>query len=267
MEIFSKNINSSLAYTLSHIAALLLVGASLSGLFFQTVLYPSEELRLVFVPNDLVNLIVGLPILLGSMALARRGRLVGLLLWPGALFYNSHNYLAYAAAMPPWSLQFPLYLSLVLLSSFVIILLLAGMDVVSIRQRLEGAVPERLGGGVLAGLGALILVRSLTQGAGVLTGQVQLTAPETSVLVADQLIVPFWIAGGILLWRKQPYGYAAGAGLLFQASMLFVGLLFFFILQPFMTGMPFQARDFLVVLLMGMVCFIPFGLYSRGIQA
>jgi hypothetical protein len=30
---------------------------------------------------------IGLPILRGSMGLARRGKLLGLLLWPGALFY------------------------------------------------------------------------------------------------------------------------------------------------------------------------------------
>src|SRR5689334_16130040 len=40
-----------------------------------------------FRAHDLFNLAVALPVLLASVWLARRGSLVGLLLWPGALFY------------------------------------------------------------------------------------------------------------------------------------------------------------------------------------
>ena len=47
--------------------------------------------------------------------------------------------------------------------------------------------------------------------------------------------------------------------------MLFVGLLVFFILQPFLTAMPFPAQDFVVIFVMGLVCFIPLALFIRGI--
>ncbi len=67
------------------------------------------------------------------------------------------------------------------------------------------------------------------------------------------------------LWRRRTLGYVAGTGLLFQASMLFVALLVFFILQPFIAGVPFPAEDFVVILAMGLVYFIPFGLFVRGI--
>jgi hypothetical protein len=67
-----------------------------------------------------------------------------------------------------------------------------------------------------------------------------------------------------MLWQRRAFGYAAGPALLFQASMLFAGLLAFFALQPFIAGVPFPALDFLVILAMGIICFIPFGLYLRG---
>jgi hypothetical protein len=85
-----------------------------------------------------------------------------------------------------------------------------------------------------------------------------------AVAVTDLLIMPFWVIGGILLWRRQAFGYVTGTGLLFQASMLFVGLLVFFILQPFIAAVPFPIADFVIILVMGMVCFIPFGLFVRG---
>lgn len=139
------------------------------------------------------------------------------------------------------------------------------MDSAAIQQRLRGAVPERLSGGVLIGFGVLFFLRGVGQVVKALTDQAALAWPEMGVLVADLLTTPTWVAGGVLLWRKQAFGYAAGAGLLFQSSMLFIGLLVFFIFQPFLTAMPFPVQDFTVVFVMGLVCFIPFGLFAHGI--
>jgi len=57
----------TLAYLLSLVVALLMAAASLAGLFFQSAIYPTQELNQSFVSNDVVNLFIGMPILLGSM--------------------------------------------------------------------------------------------------------------------------------------------------------------------------------------------------------
>ena len=63
----------TLTYALSFIIAILMAAASVAGLLYRTDIYPTEELLRTFVSNDVVNLFIGLPILLGSMWLARRG--------------------------------------------------------------------------------------------------------------------------------------------------------------------------------------------------
>ena len=73
------------------------------------------------------------------------------------------------------------------------------------------------------------------------------------------------IIGGLLLWRREPLGYVAGAGLLFQASMLFIGLIAVLLLQPLLTAAPFPLTDTIVVFAMGLVCFVPFALFLRGV--
>jgi hypothetical protein len=78
-------------------------------------------------------------------------------------------------------------------------------------------------------------------------------------------MTPAWVIGGALLWRRQPLGYVAGTGLLFQGSMLFVGLLTFLILQPLLTTAPFALADTIVVFCFGLICFVPFGLFVRGV--
>jgi hypothetical protein len=240
-----------------------MAAASLAGLLIPAALYPTVELRQSFVSNDVVNLLIGLPILLGSLALARRGRWIGLLLWPGALFYSVYNYLAYSVALLPFWAGW-IALALALLCAAGIWSLAASLDPAAIRARLEGNVPRRLAGGVLAGLGGLFFVRTLGALAAGLGGGSSPAGAELGTLIADLLTTPWWVVGGALLWRRSAWGYAAGAGLLFTASMLFIGLLVFFILQPFTAGAAFPAADFVVILAMGLVCFIPTGLFLRG---
>lgn len=251
-------------YILSLIIGLLMAVASLAGLLFQSAVYPTDELRRSFVSNDVVNLLIGLPILLGSMTLAWRGKLIGLLFWPGALFYIAYNSIAYSISMSSGLMLLP-YLMLAALSVAAMIGLLTGIDSAAIKQRLNARVPERFAAGVLIGFGALYFARAIGILINVVNGQMTLDTPETAVGVADFITTPFWLMVGVLLWRKRAPGYAAGTGLLFQASMLFIGLLVFFILQPVVAGVPFPMNDFIVILVMGMICFIPFGLFVRGV--
>ncbi|UCH11543.1 MAG: hypothetical protein JSU61_06540 [Fidelibacterota bacterium] len=63
----------TLTYALSILVTILMAALSLAGLLYQTASYPTEELQRTFVSNDVGNLGIGVPILLVSMWLARRG--------------------------------------------------------------------------------------------------------------------------------------------------------------------------------------------------
>ncbi len=252
------------AYAITSIIALLMAAASVVGLLYRAVIYPTDELLRSFVPNDIVNIFIGLPILLGSMWLAWRGKLIGLLFWPGALFFVLYNYIVYIFAMP-LNIAFLLNLALVTASAYTLIDLVANIDGKTIQNRLSGAVPERLSGAVLAGLGFLFFLRVIGALANALTGQTPISETELALHIADFLITPAWIIGGVLLWRRKEFGYVIGLGLLFQASMLFIGLIIFLLLQPFLTSAPFVLVDVVVIFIMGLVCFIPFALYVCGV--
>jgi hypothetical protein len=120
-----RNLKS--VYILSFIIASLMAVASVAGILFRSMIYPTDELLSTFISNDVVNLLIGLPITLGSMFLAIRGKLVGLLFWPGALFYVLYNYMIYVLAMP-FNSAFLLHLTLVTLSVYTIIILVASVD-------------------------------------------------------------------------------------------------------------------------------------------
>jgi hypothetical protein len=258
-----RNLKS--VYILSFIIASLMAVASVAGILFRSMIYPTDELLSTFISNDVVNLLIGLPITLGSMFLAIRGKLVGLLFWPGALFYVLYNYMIYVLAMP-FNSAFLLHLTLVTLSVYTIIILVASVDGKKIQQRLTGAVHERIVGGILIGMGFLFLLQVVGIMVNSLANQTLITETELATHVSDFLISPALVIGGLLLWRRKEFGYVSGLGLLFQASMLFIGLIVFLIIQPFLTSTTFLLVDVLVVFIMGLICFIPLTLFVRGID-
>ncbi|MGD8813521.1 MAG: hypothetical protein PVI78_03495 [Anaerolineales bacterium] len=251
-------------YASSIVIAVLMTAASVAGIFFQTATYPTVELLENFFPNDVLMLAIGLPMLLVSMALTCRKRLIGLLLWQGALVFVFYNYFIYVLAMP-LNLAYLLHLAMVLLSFYALIALIAGIDASELGSRLAGAVLDRLSGAILAVLGFLFLLRALGMLIGGLSDPEPMAGTELALNSSDFLITPTWVLGGILLWRRKALGYVIGLGLLFQASMLFIGLIVFMLVQPILTEAPFPLVDIVVVFVMGLICFVPFGLYLRGV--
>ena len=250
----------------SLLIAVLTVALALAGLLAGDAVYQGEELRESFVTNDLVNLVIGVPILLIALWLARRGKLAGLLFWPGALFFLLYNAaIVYVYALPlGWA--WLLYLVLLALVIYTLIGLMASIDGGMVQSRLHGRVPERLASGVMVGLGVIFLLIVGGEIAGAIASQTPIARAQLAVYVADCATIPAWIIGGVLLWRRQALGYVSGAGLLFGASMLFVGLLVYFLVQPALTGAPFATSDFVAILAFGLVCFVPFGMFLRGLR-
>jgi len=253
------------AFWLSVLAALILAGASAAGLLLPDQAYADEALVQAFLVNDVVNLVIGLPMLLGSLWAAARNRLLGLLFWPGALFFIIYNYIVYVFAMPlNWA--FLLHLVLLTISIYALILLLAAIHPDVVQQKLAGRVREKLCGGALMFLGVLMTLQVL----GALAGEMNHPDIERTALAlhtSDMILAPAAFLGGLLLWRRQPVGYVISLGLLFQLSMLFIGLEVLFILEPWMLRTPFRAVDFIVILVMGIPAFLPGFLYIRGVLA
>jgi len=256
----------ALVHALSRLVALLMVAVSAAGILFRTTVYPSEALLQSFVSNDVVNLLIGVPILVGSMGLARRGVLVGLLCWPGALFFVLYNTLAYVFAMPlGWA--FLVHLVLATSSLYALVGLLSGIDGGAVQRRLAGALPERFAAGALVGLGLLFSMRVIAVVVDAIVRGVVPADAELAVHMADFWITPAWVIGGVLLWRRAAFGYVVGLGLLFQGSMLFVALVAFLLVQPLLTTSPLALADVVVVAAMGLVLFVPFVLSARGVVA
>lgn len=254
--------NLGLAYALSLVVAVLMAAASVAGIVYRAALYPGD-LQAFFV-QDAFNLAVGLPLLLLSMGLARRGRLIGLLMWPGMLVYVLYGYLTYLLVVPFGGL-FLAYLALVTLSAYALLVVVAAIDGQAVRERLDGRLPVRFGGGVLALLAVFVLAREIALIVGALTAQTGPDAETLGVWIADFAVqCPLLLVGGILLWRRRPLGYVGGAGLLLQYGLLALSVVPILVYNGLTGPAPVDVAGVVVLLAMTALCLVPFALFVRG---
>jgi len=127
-------------------------------------------------------------------------------------------------------------------------------------------VHEKISGAILVALGLLFMFQAAGAMIDPLINNLQITGIDLAVHISDFAISPFLVIGGIQLWRQKAFGYVSGLGLLFQASMLFIGLIIFLIIEPLLTKTPFLLVDIIVVSIMGLIAFIPLTLLIRGVS-
>ncbi|HEX9017237.1 MAG TPA: hypothetical protein VF960_14700 [Chloroflexota bacterium] len=272
----------TLAYALTFVVAVLIAVESAAGILLGSIrLYGVDPATATsvsvsaagvlvpgFLAHDAFNFLVGLPVLLVTVWLARRGSLVGLLLWPGALFYVLYSYALYLVGAP-LNLLFLPYVALVAISAFTTIGLVASIDGDSVRQRLAGAIPPRAIGGLLV---VLALMTAGQDATGAVTTALASIVPVDPmahrVWIVDMAIeVPAVLTGGVLLWRRESLGYLAVAGLLLQYGMTPVGLAAIMVLHAVSTGSPLDPGTPIALLVFAAAAFMPLGLVIRGLAS
>ncbi|NBC08852.1 MAG: hypothetical protein GVY26_16800 [Bacteroidetes bacterium] len=180
--------------------------ASVGGLFWEGLYRDSEKIQAAWFVNDLVTLIVVLPLMLGAWWRARRQRFAAGLLLNGLLVYLFYNYAFYLFGAV-FNTFFLLYILLVAGSFYALALRLLNMDWTVLRQRTQ-QLPNV--GWVSAFMVFIALPLLLAEGGMVLQATLSGKVPETpSVIFALDLtiVVPASLLAGLLLWRRNTWGY------------------------------------------------------------
>ncbi len=195
--------------TLSIWLAALMAAQSLLGRIFEGGYRDVEWIRATWFGNDLVTLLLAVPLLIAALALVRRDSLRGLLLWLGLLGYSIYNY-AYYLLGTALNAFFPLYVILFVLSVVTLILTLSRIDAAQVAAGFRAKTPVRMIGGYLVFVAVgLSLVWFGTWAAYIFAGRPTPIETEAFKLVAaldTAIMVPLMAFGGILLWRRNAWG-------------------------------------------------------------
>ncbi len=215
------------ALKLSYLIVVLMVAQSLLGLSFRDQYRDVEWIKATWFGNDLVTLLVAVPVFVASLTLARSGSARGLLLWFGVLGYGVYNY-AYYMLGASLNVFFALYVVLAVLSAVALIVALSDPAASAIAQHFSDRTPNRAIGGYLVFVAiGLSVVWFGMWAAYVFAGTPTPVEPEAFRLVAaldTSLMVPTLGVGGVLLWRRASWGWLiAGIGSV-QGSLYLVVL-------------------------------------------
>ncbi len=208
---------------LSVIIVVVAITASAGGLFIGDLYRDNASIKAAWYGNDLVTLFVAVPLMVISLLLSMRGSQRAQLIWMGTLWYMVYNYIfyLYAAAFNKF---FLLYVVLFTLSTYALIFAMMNADPKEISRKFNLRTPVKWISGYMlffaALLGVLWIASSLSF---IITGEVPQdiikTGHPTGVVYATDLslLVPALVLSAILLWRRQPWGYALSAIVLIKS--------------------------------------------------
>jgi len=184
--------------------------------------------------GDLVTLALVVPVLVIAMAFALRGSIRARLVWGGLLAYGVYKFAFYVfgAAFNDVFLAHVVAFST---SIFALIVWATGLDVRAIAARFGPRTPRRTVAVLLLGVAAIFgtlwktfaltyaVTGHLTLGAAPLAGMHLVFALDLS------LMVPSMAVGGVLLWRRVPWGYVLATalcvfGAAYQANLAAAGV-------------------------------------------
>ncbi len=181
---------------------------------------PDPATLAAFIGQDAVSLVVGLPLLAASVWLARRGALAGRLLWMGTLFYVAYSYAFYVLGCR-FSLLFPAHVAVVSMSTYALLGLLVEVDPNAVKAAFGPRTPARPVGGFLVAM-ALLFVSLWGGGIASAIASGRAPGPVPHLVWSLDLVVAlpamFW--GGVLLWRRRPWGFVLAGVLLPKATLI-----------------------------------------------
>ena len=193
------------------------------GLYYYDTVSSAAQMQ----GNDLITLSVGLPLLIISTFLAFRGSLRGKLLLTGTLGFFLYTYMS-MATLASYNAFFLIYVAIFTLSFYAFILCMMSFDLKTLPQSFSETLPH----GWIATLMFLVSAFLLMAWIGrivppLLQGGTPLLENTTTLVIQFMdlgLIVPLAFLGGVLLLRRDAWGYLLSSVMLTKGITLGLGV-------------------------------------------
>lgn len=194
-----------------------------SGLYYYDTVSSAAQQQ----GNDLVTLLVGLPLLGVSTRLAFRGSLRGRLLLTGTLGFFLYTYMS-MSMLTAYNGLFLVYVTLFALSLHAFLLCMLSFDLAALPRHFSPRLPRAWIAGFSFAVGGFLLLAWLGRIAAPLMqgGTPPLENTTTLVIQAMDLglIVPLAFLSAIFLLKRSPWGYLLSAVTLLKGVTLGLGV-------------------------------------------
>ncbi len=218
---------------------------------------------------DMINLLIGLPLLAAAMVLTKRNSLRGRLLLGGLLFYFCY---VYGMAMTGNSFN-PLFLVYALIFALTAVAFFVNLYSIDVRRlpvEMSEHFPHRLFIGFTFVVGAVLTVLWVGRIIPIMVNNRfpdDLAGLTTLPSQAFDLgmVVPLMLATGVLLWRRSPWGYLLASISITHGLMMSLTLPAFIVIPLIQDGKTslVEAIPFAVLSLAGLALT---GVFYRSVQ-
>lgn len=202
----------------------LMIAQSGLGLLFREAYRDAPWIKTAWFGNDIITLVLGVPLTIAAMLSARRGSLRGCLVWQGMLAYGVYNYAYYMLGVE-LNVFFPLYVAAFLAASAALILALIRLDIPGQVEYAGSPWLRLVVSGYFVTVAAGLTIAWIGMWAAYVMAGVELPVEASAFrLVAAldlALMVPVLATGGILLGQQRPWGIVI-AGLAGVQSALYL---------------------------------------------
>ncbi len=189
------------------------------GLYYYDTVSSSAQER----GNDIVTLLVGLPLLVIASWLAFRGSLRGQLLLTGTFGYFLYTYMS-SAMLIAYNALFLVYVAVFALSLYAFVLSMMSFDLTTLSQHFSDHLPRRWIAGMLFVIAAFLSLAWLGRIAQPLMRNLIPALENTTTMVIQAmdlgLIVPLAIIAAVLLLRRSAWGYLLASVFVMKAITL-----------------------------------------------
>ena len=177
------------------------------GLYYYDTLSTAAQMQ----GNDLITLVLGLPLLAISTWQAFRGSLRGRLLLTGTSGFFLYTYLS-MSVLTAYNALFLVYVALFALSLYAFILSMLSFDLADLPRYFSPRLPRRWIAGVLFAVGGFLFLAWIGRVVPELLNPELPAALENTTTRVIQaldlaLIVPLAVLAGVLLLRRSAWGY------------------------------------------------------------
>ncbi len=244
-------------YVLTNLILVLATAATVGGLLIPGLYRNNELVNLTWRANDLVTLVLVIPLMLWSLRASLRGSHKAQLIWLGTLWYTLYNYIFYVYGTA-FNRFFLFYPTLFALSLYALIFALIRIDVNAISQEFRPTTPVKGISIYLIAFAALLAILWVGQSLSfVVTGNVpqsilQTEIPTGVVFGTDlSLALPAMVLSGVLLWTRRPWGYVLATMVIFKGVTYGLVLLIASILSYLRWGSVDPTIPLWIILVIG----------------
>ena len=186
--------------------------------------YETVSIAAQAIAQDIVTLLIGIPLLVISMIMFKKGSLQGKLLLSGTLAYFLYTYASFAFGAA-YNILFLVYVSLFSLSLFAFIFMLMEIDIPNLPKHFSSGLPRRTIAVFLFVVGSFLLLAWLGRIVpALLANQPPLGLESYTTLIIQALdlglVMPTAFLSGFLLWKKNSWGYLLSSIVLIKGVTL-----------------------------------------------